>query len=113
MQLANLKNQSIHVVPGTKVYWTKSRKSGALDMTGTVSRFDDQRVYTIAKNQKVIAFIENNEFYVTPYTKKKEETLIKSHFRKDEFYCPFSHDDVPRKEIELWRKLLREVQEAR
>lgn len=62
--------------------------------------------------KKVIAFIHNGKFYVTPFTNGAYLILIKSHFESRGFDVPFSDCDLP-KDIEEFKKWMQLISEAR
>lgn len=62
-------------------------------------------------NNDVIAYIFDNEMYVTPNTKRALEVLNSCHFLLKNFYVPFSNEDYPKKEKERWSEL-RKIQET-
>ncbi|MBQ3476233.1 hypothetical protein IJH26_01840 [Candidatus Saccharibacteria bacterium] len=105
MQLEELKHISVQATPGTKVYWPKEDRIGALDMSRVAAKFGGHPVYNYGgkRNHKTLAFIdENSNFYVVPCTSERINTLIENGFAREDFYVPFSHGDIPFDGQELW-----------
>ncbi|MBQ3353201.1 hypothetical protein IJG89_02560 [Candidatus Saccharibacteria bacterium] len=111
MQLNQLKNRSIHAKPGTRVYWPKEGRIGALDMTQIAAKFSGKCVYNEFRG--TLAYIdEEGNFFVTPFAGYKEAALIKSGYAKEDFYVPFSHGDIPLDSKNKWNQLQNEVTHA-
>ena len=65
-----------------------------------------------AVNNSTVAFVFENQIYVTPETGKVRETLNQAGFRMDCFAVPFSNWDYPLKDKEKWEELRRKAREA-
>ena len=79
-----------------------------LDLEGIVPKFNG----CYAVNNSTVAFVFENEIYVTPETNKVRETLNQAGFRMCCFKVPFSNWDYPRDKKERWEQLREKAREA-
>ena len=79
-----------------------------LDVSEQASKFNG----CYAVNNSTIAFVFENEVYVTPETNKVRKTLEAAGFRLSCFSVPFSNWDYPFEEKEKWELLRKRAKQA-
>jgi len=98
-----LKEQSIRVYDGITTVYERTGEEESLDLSELVPKFND----CYAVNNSTVAYVLDNELWVTPYLRSVVLTLKMMQFKQSEFYVPFSNGDYPKEEKERW-SLLRE-----
>lgn len=107
--LEELKQNSIHIIPGTIAYWPQHDQEEEIHPEEMLSKFNG-RVY--AANNSTIAFILDQEFFVTPYTRATMRILRDAGYTEASFYVPFSNWDYPKYAAERWLELRRWAQQT-
>ena len=88
----NLKKRSLRVRDGMQVYYPQFDESNTIIIQpGFTVKYNG--CYSI--NNATVAFVDNGEVYVTPYTSEVYKTLLENEFRASDFYVPFSNWDIP------------------
>lgn len=104
-QLQQLKGSSLLLEEGTPVIWPSQEEPGTLKVSKIIHGLEGQKVY--AFNAKVIAYVDDGEFYVTPNTKDALSTIRNAGFNLREFFVPFSRGDRPIGDLGAkWQELL-------
>ncbi|MBR2709548.1 hypothetical protein IKE72_00500 [Candidatus Saccharibacteria bacterium] len=108
--LKELKDNSIQIHGTVVVCWPQyGDKQSVTDMRSIAVRFND----CYAVNNSVICFVNNNEVFVTPYTREAITVVEESGLIERHFYVPFSNWDYPKFEARRWQRLQMEADEAR
>lgn len=100
--LQELKDRSIHFKGTIKVTWPQyGDKKEDLEMSDIESKFNG----AFCTNNSTICFVDNEEIFVTPYTRDAMRILEAAGFKRRSFYVPFSNWDYPELEKEKWLRL--------
>lgn len=102
--LEALKVHSIQVYPGMMAVWPQYGQEEFISVLELAPKFNG--CYSV--NNSTVAFITENEFFVTPYTRRAMTAL--SGFREAHFYVPFSNWDYPKQEQARWEQLRKEAE---
>ena len=109
MDLRELKEKSIHLSGGrVTVCWPQYNEEENLDLSDMRSKFNN----SFAMNNSTICYIDDNEIFVTPYTREGMQTIVKAGLTQDYFYVPFSNWDYPKYEKEKWENLRASARES-
>lgn len=101
--MEKLKENSIHIVDGTEVYWPQFGKEDIIRLPQDKSKFAG----AFSVNNSVICFIDHDgSVYVTPYTESAIATLRGAGLQQTHLYVPFSNWDYPKLQKERWFQLL-------
>lgn len=107
--LEYLRNRcSVKVYTGMIVVFPQFCQRELLDVSEQASKFNG----CYAVNNSTIAFVFENEVYVTPETNKVRKTLEDAGFRMSCFAVPFSNWDYPFEEKEKWELLKERARQA-
>lgn len=98
--MEDLISDSIHVKPGMIAVYPQFNHESPIDID--VQNFNN--CYSI--NNSTIAFVTNNNFYVTPYTRRAIQYLSSAGFCHRTFYVPFSNWDYPKDQSCEWQALI-------
>lgn len=108
---ANLKeliNESVHVTSGMIAVYPQFQTEEVLDSSWT-PKFNG----CYATNNSTVAFVNENELFVTPITRAAMKVLNEADFSRGFFYVPFSNWDYPKAEEKKWRRLQEKANEDR
>lgn len=103
------KNDCIRVYPGMTVVWPQLSCEENLNLSEIVPKFPNR----YAMNNSTVAFVSDNQVYVTPCTRSVISTLESSGFRSEYFYVPFSNGDYPKFEKAQWIALIEKARQTR
>ncbi len=99
---------SVKVHNGMVVVFPQFCQRVLLDVSEQASKFNG----CYAVNNSTIAFVFDNEVYVTPETNKVRQTLDDAGFRMSCFAVPFSNWDYPFEAKEKWETLRSRAKQA-
>ena len=78
-------------------------------MQGIRSKYSQTRLYDV--NFTAVAFVDGDEYYVTPYTRDAVYTLSINGFHRKPIYVPFSSGEYPKGYFEKkWKRLQKMAQ---
>lgn len=105
----NLKKNSQLIYPGIVVMYHKGTED-QLDMSEVASKFNGQ----YSTNNSTIAYIDDFQVFVTPFTRQAFETLQYAGFKgcSSNFYVPFSNGDIPKLEAAEWEQLRKAARQS-
>lgn len=106
--MEELVRNSIRVTPDTIVVYPQFAQEGTANVSEIVPKFPGR----YAMNNSTVAFVYNNSFYVTPYTRQAMNALKANKFREDSFCVPFSNWDYPKNEYSKWSDLLQKAHKS-
>ncbi len=106
--METLKKNSIHIPSTIVVRWPQYDSEETLDVTSGNSKFNGH----FSTNNSTIAYIIDNEFFVTPCTKEAIATIKAAGLTYKCFYVPFSNGDYPRDQKAKWEQLLSNARES-
>lgn len=106
--IEELMNESIRIYPGMIAVWPQFHDEENLTKyLENIPKFNG----CYATNNSTVAYIFQDQMFVTPYTNKIVETLRTSAFKESTFYVPFSNGDFPKQEHLRWKILKSKAQE--
>lgn len=108
MNIELLKKESIWVYDGMVAVLPQFGQESTLNLSELVPKFDG----CFAANNSTVAFISDNKFFVTPYTRKVMETLKAAGFAEKYFCVPFSNWDYPKYQQAKWEFLRMKANES-
>ncbi len=106
--METLITNSIRVTPGMVAVFPQYADESIINVSEIVPKFSG----CFATNNSTVAFIYNDEFYATPYTRNVMRTLRENGFREAYFYVPFSNWDYPKNYRWKWENLREKAQES-
>lgn len=100
--MENLKQDSIRVYDGMVTVYPQFGEEDCISLSD-VATFNGR----YASNNGTLAFAENNEFFVTPVTRRAYKALREAGFTEGYFFVPFSNWDYPKekKDKKRWEEL--------
>lgn len=105
--LKELENNSISVTSGMEVVYPQLQQEESIDCSWA-PKFNG----CYAVNSSTVAFVNNGELFITPYTRKVIRSLQSEGFREEYFYVPFSNGDYPKWKKTKWDNLRELANEA-
>lgn len=110
--ISELKMNAIKIKNGEKVvvHWPQFGKNQEQAFNLERDHCVNEHTYTV--NKSVIAFYERGTLYVVPYFKKAIELLEEQEYGMSDMYVPFSNEEYPIAEKQLWHDLKREAKEV-
>ncbi|MDD2627845.1 MAG: hypothetical protein PHR25_05305 [Clostridia bacterium] len=99
-----LRETAVKVTSNMEIFWPQSNKTERY----TPSHLIEGTYYT---NNGIIAFVSNNNLYVTPYCADSMKIILDNAFVKEHMYVPFSNWDYPVAEKSKWQNLLHSAKE--
>ena len=106
--MEELINDSIRVVPGMIAVYPQYSKEEVVNVVEIIPKFPGR----YATNNSTVAFIHENNFYVTPYTRRSMSILETNGFMEAYFYVPFSNWDYPKSEQFKWDALREKARQS-
>lgn len=97
----SLKEGTVRVYTGMIAVWPQFSKEEAINVSELAPKFNG----CFSTNNSTVAFVHENEIFVTPYTRFVMRTLRSEGFRETYFYVPFSNGDYPKSEQLKWNSL--------
>ena len=101
LTMDSLKEGAIRIYPGMIDVYPQFSEEHLLKVSDLEPKFNG----CYATNNSTVAFISDNEMYVTPVTRAIRNLLISEGFRNEYFYVPFSNGDYPKAEQAKWNSL--------
>ncbi len=102
--LKELKRNSLKLYDGIVVVYPQFHQEDIFQLEGE-PKFDGRHY---AVNNSTVAYVDEDGYYVCPWSRSVITVLHEAGFEEEDFYVPFSNWDYPKKEEATWQRL-REV----
>lgn len=107
--LEQLKKKAINVTYSTPTVWPSFKEEYDTCMSSEVFKFRGKYGY----NNSTIAFVADDEYYVTPFTREDISAVRNAGLRYDSsMYVPFSSGQYPKFQKEKWDQLREAASES-
>ncbi len=104
----SLKEQAVRVYSGMIVVYPQFSREETLNVSRRMRKFNG----CYATNNSTVAFVSDNEVFVTPYTRLVISSLCSAGFHQDYFDVPFSNWDYPKDEQLKWNTLREKARQS-
>lgn len=106
----SLKEGAVRVYNGMITVYPQFSQEEALNISELIPTPKFNGCY--ATNNSTVCFVDNNEVFVTPYTRITIRSLHSAGFSKESFYVPFSNWDYPKLEQFKWNSLCEKARQS-